>query len=231
ITKEREPYAKQLDRVIGKSRIPLVRYYVLETPMDNLITDAIMWKCTPDIALSNGFRFCPPLVPDPATREAAIRMDYLWSMLPINAEVKTAKVTGKQMWDWLESELHNVFAKKTAERQGGWVVRTKGMKINFTAAREFGQRLNWVTIGDKPLDLEKEYSIATCEREGDPEDTLCRLGKVQEPTPIGVTLHQTMVDYLQVHSPVTPRIEGRVTATDLPQNLLSQLEGYGYEFF
>jgi hypothetical protein len=36
----------------------------LENPIDNLITDAIHWKYKPDIALSNGFRFCPPLVVD-----------------------------------------------------------------------------------------------------------------------------------------------------------------------
>ena len=29
--------------------------------MDNLITDALMWKLKPEIALSNGFRFCPPI--------------------------------------------------------------------------------------------------------------------------------------------------------------------------
>jgi hypothetical protein len=29
---------------------------------------------------------------------------------------------------------------------------------------------------------------------------------------------------------VSPQIEGRITATDAPQNLLSQLEGYDYSF-
>ncbi len=39
----RKPYEQELTRVIGKTKTPLVRYYVIETPMDNFITDAIMW--------------------------------------------------------------------------------------------------------------------------------------------------------------------------------------------
>jgi sulfur-oxidizing protein SoxB len=231
IEKERAPYKHILDEKIGSSKIPLVRYYVMETPMDNLITDALMWKFKPDVALSNGFRFCPPLVPDKKTGLAEITTDYLWSMVPINGEIKSGEVKGSQLWSWLEQELHNVFAKNPAERFGGWVVRMKGLKLNFTMYNELGKRLHWVTINDEPLDPERFYNICTCEREGDPDDVLCRLGSVREPTFLHSTMHQTLIDYLKVHSPVSPFIEGRVTATDAPPTLLSQLEGFGYEFF
>src|SRR5690606_13411160 len=98
VKEAREPFKAKLDTVIGKTKTPLVRYYVIETPMDNFITDAIMWKFKPDIALSNGFRFCPPLVPDPKTGVAEITEDYLWSMLPVDSEAKTGTITGKQLW-------------------------------------------------------------------------------------------------------------------------------------
>ena len=67
------PYKQELSKVLGTTRSPLVRYYVLETPMDNLITDAIHWKFGTDIALSNGFRFCQPLAVDPAKGETPMR--------------------------------------------------------------------------------------------------------------------------------------------------------------
>jgi S-sulfosulfanyl-L-cysteine sulfohydrolase len=231
IEKERAPYKAELDREIGTSKVPLVRYYVLETPMDNMITDAMMWKFKPEIAISNGFRFCPPLVPDKKTKLASITKDYLWSMIPVNAEIKSGNVLGKQLWEWLEIELHNVFAKNPAERFGGWVVRMKGMNINFTMNKDLGERLNSVTINNQPLDPDRYYQVLTCEREGDPEDVLCRLGSVQAPTGSGLMLHDLMEEYLKINSPVTPRVEGRVTATDAPPTLLSQLEGYEYEFF
>jgi 2',3'-cyclic-nucleotide 2'-phosphodiesterase (5'-nucleotidase family) len=230
VDKARAPYKEKLDKVIGKTRSNLVRYYVLENPMDNLITDAIYWKFKPDIALSNGFRFCPPLVTNPQTGSADITNEFLWSMLPVESEAKAGEITGEQLWNWLEKELHNVFAKDPAQRFGGWVVRFAGMKINFTAYNEMGKRLNWVKIKGEMLERTKVYSIVACEREGDPDDNLCRVEKVMEAKKLGASLHDIIKEYLAVHSPVSPGIEGRVTATDVPQNLLSQLEGYDYEF-
>ena len=230
VDKARDPYKEKLDKVIGKTRSNLVRYYVLENPMDNLITDAIYWKFKPDIALSNGFRFCPPLVTNPKTGIADITNEFLWSMLPVESEAKAGEITGEQLWNWLEKELHNVFAKNPAQRFGGWVVRFAGMKINFTAYNEMGKRLNWVKIKGEMLERTKIYSIVACEREGDPDDNLCRVEKVMEAKKLGATLHDIIKEYLAVHSPVSPKIEGRVTATDVPQDLLSQLEGYDYEF-
>jgi 2',3'-cyclic-nucleotide 2'-phosphodiesterase (5'-nucleotidase family) len=226
----RAPYAKELDKVIGKTKTNLVRYFVLENPMDNLITDAIHWKFKPDIALSNGFRFCPPLVTNPRTGMAEITNEFLWSMLPVDSDAKTGTITGQQLWNWLEKELHNVFAKNPAQRFGGWVVRFSGMEINLTAYNEMGKRLNWVKVAGEPVDLKKEYTIVACEREGDPDDTLCRVEHVKQPRKLGFSLHQIMRDYLAVHSPVSPKVENRVSATDVPKNLLSQLEGYDYVF-
>jgi 2',3'-cyclic-nucleotide 2'-phosphodiesterase (5'-nucleotidase family) len=230
ISQANEPYKKELSRVIGKTKNPLIRYYVIETPMDNFITDAIMWKFKPDIALSNGFRFCPPLVPDPATGMADITVDYLWSMLPVDSEAKKGSVSGKQLWDWLEMELENTFAKDPAKRLGGWVIRFKGMEVNFTLGNEAGKRVNHIKVGGEPVDLNKEYSFVACEREGDPDTTICRMQGVNQPHLLGHTMHKVIEEYLAVHSPIAPVVEGRCTATDVPHTLLTQVMGIGYEF-
>lgn len=225
-----EPFKKELQTVIGTSTTPLVRYFVMETPMDNLITDAIKWKFKPDIALSNGFRFCQPLAVDPKTGVASITKEFLWNMLPVNSEAKQAVVSGKQIWDWLEKELQNAFAKDPSKRFGGWFVRYNGMEVNFTIGNEFGKRVNWVKVGGTPIDLTKEYSIVACEREGDPNDTLCRIEHVKNPNKTPFLLHDVIIEYLKQHSPVSPKIEGRATATDEPATLLTQLKGTTYEF-
>lgn len=230
VNKAKEPFAKELNTVIGTSKTTLVRYYVMENPMDNMITDALMWKLNPDIALSNGFRFCPPLVPNPKTGIAEITNDYLWSMLPVNSEAKWAQVSGLQLKNWLEKELENVFAKDPTKRFGGWVVRFQGMKINITADKPKGQRVNSITVKGKPLEDGTLYSVIACERDGDPDDTLCRIEHVLNPKKLNITLHDIIREYLKVHSPVSPKIEGRVECTDKPITLLSQLEGYDYEF-
>ncbi len=225
------PLTAKMNEVIGTSKMPLVRYFVMETPMDNLITDAIMWKFQPDIALSNGFRFCQPLSSiDPKTGLIPITREFLWNMLPLDSEAKSAKITGKQVWEWLEKELQNAFAKDPSKRFGGWFVRFSGMEVNFTIEKDSGKRLNWVKVSGKTLNLEQEYSIVACEREGDPDDTLCRIDKVKEPKNLKVLLHNVVEEYLKVHSPVAPKLKKRATATDAPDTLLTQLCGYDYEF-
>lgn len=230
VKKTREPFEKELKRVIGKTKTPLVRYYVIETPMDNFITDALMWKFKPDIALSNGFRFCPPLVPDPKTGVADITSDFLWSMLPVDSEAKLGMATGHQLWDWMEKELENAFAKDPINRFGGWVIRFKGMEVNFTIGKEMGKRVNWIKINGKPIDHTKEYKFIACEREGDPDTTLCRMDGVKAPAKMGMTLHKVIEEYLQHFSPIEPKIEGRCSANDAPPGLLTQVMGVGYEF-
>jgi len=230
VRKAREPFKQELDKVIGRTKTNLVRYFVLENPMDNLITDAIHWKFKPDIALSNGFRFCPPLVVDPKKDSAEITNEFLWSMLPVDSEARAGEVTGEQIWKWMEKELHNVFAKDPGQRFGGWVVRFSGMEIRFSAYGEMGKRLHGIKVNGQPLDMNRTYTVVACEREGDPEDTICRIDKVKNPRRLDATLHQTLREYLSVHSPVSPKVEGRVTATDVPHDLLSQLEGYDYAF-
>lgn len=230
VDKASAPFREELSKVIGTTTTPLVRYFVMETPMDNLITDAILWKFKTDIALSNGFRFCQPLAVDPKEGKAEITKEFLWNMLPVDSEAKAGTVTGKQVWDWLEKELQNAFAKDPSKRFGGWFVRFAGMEVNFTIGNEFGKRVNWVKIKGEALDLNKEYSIVACEREGDPDDTLCRMEKVKNPKRLGVLMHAVIEEYLAIHSPVSPKLEMRATATDQPHTLLTQLQGTTYEF-
>jgi 2',3'-cyclic-nucleotide 2'-phosphodiesterase (5'-nucleotidase family) len=230
VKKTKEPFAKKLNTVIGKTKTPLVRYYVIETPMDNFITDAIMWKFKPDIALSNGFRFCPPLVPDPKTGVVDITRDFLWSMLPVDSEAKLGMATGRQLWDWMEHELENAFAKDPEKRFGGWVIRFKGMEVNFTIEKPEGKRVNSIKVNNRPIDLLKQYSFVACEREGDPDTTLCRMEGVKEPTKMGATLHSVIEEYLKEFSPIAPKVEGRCIVTDAPHDLLTQVTGVGYEF-
>ena len=225
----REPYKKDLDKVIGKTKTALVRYFVLENPMDNMITDAIMWKFKPDIALSNGFRFCPPLIPE-ANGSVNITNEYLWSMLPVDSQAKTGEINGVELKAWLEMEMHNVFAKNPADRFGGWMIRFSGMEINLTAHNTMGKRVNTVKVKGKVVEDEKIYTIVACEREGDPDDVLCRVEHVIHPKKLEATLHDVVREYLKVHSPISPKDEGRVIATDEPFSLLSQLEGYEYVF-
>ena len=229
IAQVRKPYEKKLNRVIGQTSVTLMRYFVLETPMDNLITDGLIWKLNPDIAVSNGFRFCPPLYVPPGGR-TDITLDYLYSMIPVDSQILMAEATGKQIWNWLEGELEHVFAKDPTQRLGGWLMRFQGMRIRFTIGEESGKRLQEVIVKGEKMDFAKVYTIASCEREGDPDGLLCRIAGVKNRHRVGLHMYAIMEEYLHTHSPVYPKLEGRAVATDASASLLTQVSGVNYQF-
>ena len=67
--------------------------------------------------------------------------------------------------------------------------------------------------------------MAACEREGDHEDTLCRIPHVSEPKVLDLDAHQAVRRYLARHSPLAEPTMGRVVAVDLPANMHSQFFG------
>ncbi|HEY0750870.1 MAG TPA: metallophosphoesterase, partial [Chitinophagaceae bacterium] len=97
-----QPYKEDINKVIGYSKVPLYRYFVIENTIDTLIIDALKWKIGTDIVLSNGFRFCPPKNTPDATGNIPITEGFLFDMLPVDSVVRTGKVTGTQIMNWLE---------------------------------------------------------------------------------------------------------------------------------
>lgn len=232
IKQNEAPFEKNIYNVIGYSTIPLYRYFVVENPIDTMILDALKWKLgnDVDIVLSNGFRFCPPRTTRDKTGNIPITEGFIYDMLPVDSTVRTGTVTGKQIKDWLEKELNNVFAKDASKRLGGWVIKFKGMEMSFKAFEENGKRVQEVKIAGQALDENKTYRIAACERDGDPEDMLCRIKGVKNAKNTPYTLHSVMIDYLKNNSPVTPTPPKAAKILDAPQTLLTQVFGVDYEF-
>jgi 2',3'-cyclic-nucleotide 2'-phosphodiesterase (5'-nucleotidase family) len=231
IKSNEKPFAEDIYKIAGYSTIPLYRYFVVENPIDTMILDALKWKVPEvDVVLSNGFRFCPPRTTPDHTGNIPITDGFIFDMLPVDSTVRTGKVTGLQIKEWLEKELNNVFAKNASERFGGWVIKFKGMHVSFNAFGEKGKRVQEVMIGDAVLDLKKAYSICACERDGDPSDMLCRMKGVANAKNTQHTLHSVLKAYLKENSPVTPTPPMNAKILDAPQTLLTQVTGVDYKF-
>lgn len=223
------PYKEDIDHILGYTTTPLYRYFVVENPMDNFITDAAKWKNNVDIALSNGFRFSPPINPGEKGVAPITRGD-LWNMLPVNEKVKIGKASGEQIKNWLEKELHNVFAENPSERFGGWVVRFSGMELKFNANAPKGERVQDIMIGGEPIDMERLYSMSACRREGEPLHVLCRMPNTVETKVMDYTVHDLIEEYLAHVDTIAPARDGRAVALDLGDDVLSQLPGTDYHF-
>lgn len=229
IDKAIAPYREEMQTVLGYTSEPLYRYLVVENPMDNFITDALLWKTGADFATSNGFRFGVPIVPDESGKAAITKAD-LWRMLPVDEHMKIGKVSGQQIKDWLETEINNVFAADYQERFGGWLVRFSGMTLKFNSSKSKGNRIELVTIQGKPLDLKKIYTMASCNRTGEPLSTMCRMKNADDVSVQDYTLHDAVSEYLKEKGTVDPKLDGRAIATDLGVDAFSQMKEGDYKF-
>ena len=231
IRKSELPFEEDINKIVGYSTLPLYRYFVVENTIDTMILDALKWKISEaDIVLSNGFRFCPPNSTPDETGNIPITNGYIFDMLPVDSTVRIGSVTGKQIFEWLEKELNNVFAKDASQRFGGWVIKFKGMNITFKAYAENGKRVQTAEVNGKALDPAKTYKICACERDGDPADMLCRMRGVKDARNTPFTLHSVLKEYLSVHSPVNPLPPLSAKVLDAPQSLLTQVTGVDYQF-
>jgi 2',3'-cyclic-nucleotide 2'-phosphodiesterase (5'-nucleotidase family) len=231
IKNNEKPFHDDIYKLAGYSTIPLYRYFVIENPIDTMVLDALKWGLPHiDIVLSNGFRFCPPITTPDHTGNIPITNGYIFDMLPVDSQIRTGMVTGKQIQIWLEKELNNVFAKNASERLGGWVIKFKGMHITFNAFGENGKRVQEITINGFPIDATKNYTVCACEREGDPADMICRMKGASNVKTTENTLHTVLKSYLAGHSPVTPTPQMNAKVLDASQNLLTQITGVDYQF-
>ena len=147
------PFRAEMADVVGTTDTPLDRMGLLETTMDNLITDAYRDLSGADVALSHGWRFAPPVAAGPVTRAD------LWSMVPTNPRLFTARVTGRELHAMLEENLHQVFAGDAMQQAGGYIVRTSGLGVVFRPYNGRGTRVEHIAVIDDPIDFDREYTV------------------------------------------------------------------------
>jgi len=206
-----------LEKPVGTIATSLERYDVVETSLDTLLSDSLREATGTDIALSNGFRFGPPVA------AGTVREKHLWDFFPIVTNLKTGKVSGRQLRAFWEQELENVFSADPTKRFGGWLPRPSGMTLRFRANAPKGSRIIEIQVNGEPLEDDRIYTVTACEREGDTPDMLCRMPGAQEPTVLDFDAHEAVRRYLAAHPDATATREGRVVAVDLPRVLRTQL--------
>ena len=210
------PHRARMNTVVGETRTLLMRYDVLETSMDNFIAEAVREMTGTDIGITNGFRFAPPLPAGPIT------VGDLWNMLPLDTRMKSGTVTGRQLRDYLESELELVFSKDPWKLSGGWGPRAAGMATTFTAMNPRGKRVGSLKARDREVKDDDRLTIGGCERDGEPLDMICRLRGASEAKVVAPSVHEAILSYLKKHPVIEFRRDGRSVATDLPPRVFSQ---------
>ncbi len=216
VDKSLAPYRARMAKQAGTTETVLMRYDLLETTADDFIADAVRETAKTDIGFTNGFRFGVPVPPESITEAD------LWNLLPMDARMKRGWITGKELRDYLEHELELVYSKSPLKLNGGWGPRASGMTLVFKAQAGYGHRVVSIKINGREVEDNERYTIAGCEREGEPMDVVCRHRGTHDAQVFATSIHEALDAYLRAHPVIAPRRDGREKALDLPPTVFSQ---------
>lgn len=187
------------DNVIGISKRELTRSGFEESPVGNLITDAMREFAQADIAVTNSGGIRANLPAGSVTYRDLYKVDQFG-----NSAV-TMTMTGEQVWQMLEVSVIGYHA----------IFQVSGLKMVYDRKGLPNKKLISVEINGKPIEFNKEYKIVTNNflAAAGGSYGIFKEGKDSEDT--YTLIRDIMAEYIKKHSPVDYKVEGRILARKL----------------
>ena len=214
----REEAARLLDRTVGEAAIPLLAATEAESPLTNLVADALCAICRADLAIFFSGFVAAGLPAGPITRRA------LYQTLPGSTHVTAAQVTGAQVWRMVEKMLAPDKVRQKAEilrnqRPLGLPAVSRGVQITYNLDAPPGSRLVRMTLNGEPIAPERVYRLAstyyTLNDLGDVPEygyVVLEAGQTLELVRIEDVLWEIMEDWIKAQPPLRAQVEGRLVA-------------------
>jgi len=183
------------DVVIGSTTGPVTRSSGGESPMGNLLTDAMLASTRADIAFSNFGGVRSDLPAGPLTPR------HVFDVMPFGNRLVVMQVTGGFLRELVEDLVSG--------NSRGMLVG--GAQIVIDRHQPDGSRVIKFNIAGKPIDENQEYTLAVSDYLAEGNSGYDRLTSI----PInkinysGTLLRQTIVDYIKQNSPIIPKTDGR----------------------
>ena len=156
-------YAAWLGEPVGRTAVDLHRASSFYSAMDNLLLDGIRAASGCEIAFSNGWRY------GGAVRKGVLRRRDLYAIVPMDPEIRTARLTGEEIRAMLEDNLESTFSAQPFHQMGGYIKRNAGLKVYFKLENPYGQRIQKIFAGDGELRADQVYKVAYVTRQAVPE--------------------------------------------------------------
>lgn len=193
-------YKDKLNKVVGYTKTNLNRSLVFESTMDNFLLNSIIDYTGLEIAFSNGWRYGAPIL------KGAITLNDLYNVIPVNPPVSTVKLSGQEIWDMLEENLERTFATDPYDQMGGYVKRSVGINVYFKLENTYGERIQYLFVNNKPIDLNEIYDVAFVTSQGVPS----KYGS--ERKNLSVDAIEVLMMYLNKHKEVSAPLLNTFTA-------------------
>jgi 2',3'-cyclic-nucleotide 2'-phosphodiesterase (5'-nucleotidase family) len=185
----------EMDKVVGRTAANLGRGDAGTSLVGNLVTDAMVDFFTADFSFQNlgGLRADLP-AGDITARD-------IFGVLPFGNELVIVRMLGEMMLRVVERKLQG----------SGNGICIAGAEIAYDGDRPNGERVVSFLVGDEPLDLQKEYKVVTVSflMEGNSGLDFLTIIPEENVQLTQVTTAEAVEHYLQLNSPVHPRIDSR----------------------
>lgn len=175
-----------------------------ESPLGNVVTDAMREATSADFAMQHATGLQADLPDEPITP------GHVAAVLPLDYTVETHRLTGLQILEVLEQSLTLEYG----------VMQVSGLRVTYDPAQPAGSRVLEVLVGDVPLVRERPYTIATNSfvgQGGDGYTTFTAATRISTGDPITavVTRYLSRVGATAIE-PASPFVPSRIVAQPRP---------------
>jgi sulfur-oxidizing protein SoxB len=198
------PHEKKLSEVVGETKKMIYRRDYFQSPMGNLLTDAMREMTGADIAFFPAWRYGATLMPGKITAED------VYNLVPTDGKIITYSMPGKSVKRLINNILNAVVDNDPYSRVGGDMIRFSGMKLVYDLSKPDGQRIASLSVGDEPVSDSRVYKVASVH-------TRFQNSPLFGATNIEVTdriFVEELVDYIRGHSPINTPLDDRIAAVN-----------------
>jgi 5'-nucleotidase / UDP-sugar diphosphatase len=219
-------YERQTDsllhRAIGETRVDLEGQHVREreTNLGDFVADVMRQAAGAEVALINGGGIRTGIA------QGKIEVKDIYAVLPFDNYLVAIRLTGAQLKAALEHGIARL------EEPSGGFPQVSGLTFTYSRSAPAGSRVKDVTVGGEPLDLQKEYVVATNDflvAGGDGYTAFgealksagdyANLGGTLTSSKLayndpGTWLRDLVIDAIQTRESIAPQVEGRIKAVD-----------------
>ena len=179
IAQTRRPFEQTLGQVLAVTDDLLYRRGNFNGSFDEIILDALQLSQDAEVALSPGFRWGTTLLPG-----CNVTVEDVMAQTAITYPgITVRELTGSEIKDALEDVADNLFNPDPYYRQGGDMVRTRGLTYTCRPTASIGQRIDELKLNGKSMDASKSYRVAGW-------------ASVSESDPVGIPVWEALREYL-----------------------------------
>jgi 2',3'-cyclic-nucleotide 2'-phosphodiesterase (5'-nucleotidase family) len=188
-----------------------------ETNLGDLIADIMRETAHADIALINGGTIRTSI------KKGELKAKHIYSVLPFDNYIVAIRLTGEQIREALE---HGVSA---IEEGAGRFPQVSGLSFTYLLQEKPGSRVKEILVAGTPIDLNKEYSVATNDFLAAGGDGYTAFGNAVKSSrdfvivggmmkgekllysDSGRWLRDVVIEYIKEKKEITPAVDGRIT--------------------